>query len=649
MTIDLRQKIYILLKAMVLPKVRNDNDIMNVLSVIWKVYQQKATGEDYRYKVLGDEIEKHYVMNDDWVDDKLFLGVLHVLDDEEKFISFVEQVSRMVQSDSSFEIYLSELSKILAEENLVLNEAKDEHGYPVYRIEKKDGPSRVIRNARKFYVCESHVSNGVYFYEDSIKWPSDDDCLVLTFDYNWNDYSYKTRYRLYYWKDGKGTPIGEVKIMKKGSPDTSEHLPNEFTALGNDFCSLGCSPQYYRSLAQVFGDDAHIILDQLCDVAFYESIYKKFERDGVFRISLIRENESEKARREGRYIVYGRDLEDAYSFSYHYQLPYKGEDVDIDFNYKPSGEDYERIIGLIGENGVGKTTLIKEILNSLINNDNKNFTRVRPLFSSVLMISYSPFDHYPIESDDNPFFINYEYSGLMKGEETMYTTKEQVEILIKNIKIIYRRKQKYYTRWLGFVDQVITATKLEALLTPNDDDIDVNEEGLLELCVNASSGETMFLYSISAIMAKIRSDSLIIMDEPEQHLHPSAVTALMHSVYKILTLYDSYALISTHSPYVIRELVSPNVLIFNRFGNELSVNRIGIESFGEDVSVLSDVVFGNMSEEKRYEKFIEDVVIANGYDYDSSVSALQKGPNTLSLNAKLLIRTIINSKQNEAS
>ena len=56
-----------------------------------------------------------------------------------------------------------------------------------------------------------------------------------------------------------------------------------------------------------------------------------------------------------------------------------------------------------------------------------------------------------------------------------------------------------------------------------------------------------------------------------------------------------------------------------------------------------------MSEEKRYERFIEDVVKANDYDYDASVSALQKGPNTLSLNAKLLVRTIISRKQNETS
>lgn len=52
MTEELRQKIYELLKARVLPIVRYDNDLMNVLSAIWNVYQQKSTGDDYRYKVL---------------------------------------------------------------------------------------------------------------------------------------------------------------------------------------------------------------------------------------------------------------------------------------------------------------------------------------------------------------------------------------------------------------------------------------------------------------------------------------------------------------------------------------------------------------------------------------------------------------------
>lgn len=651
MDIELRHKIYDLLKVYVLPKVRYDNDLMNILSLVWNVYQLKATGEDDRYKVLGDEIEKHYIMNDDWVDDKLFVGILKIFDYEDKFIQFVEQVIAMFRTDESYSKFKGELSALFDGENLVLCEEQDNHGRFLFRIGEKGRASEFPKDALKFYVCNSNVYNAVSFYEKDIEWPEDKNCFVLTFDYGWNDYNYKTRYRLHYVKDGNPTAIDEIKIMKRGATDTSEQLPNQFVALDEDFCSLGCSPMYYRRMKALFGNDAHVVLNQLRDVAFYESIYKLFEDDGIFRTSLIRDNITERARREGRYYVYGRNMDEAYSFSYRYELPYPGEDVEIDFNYKYAGQDFERIIGLIGENGVGKTSLIKKILDSLIYNENRNFAGLRPLFSSVLMISYSPFDHYPLASDDDKkFFINYEYSGLMKDKEEMFTTRDQVGILAKNIERIYSRKFNFYSIWQKLVNKVIPIEKFDTIIEIEDpDEIRIDEGKLFDLCDKASSGETMFLYSISAIMAKIRNDSLIIMDEPEQHLHPRAVTALMHSVYKILKMYDSYALISTHSPYVIRELVSPNVLIFKRFENELAVKRIGIESFGEDVSVLSDIVFGNMSEKKRYEKFVEDVVEKNKYNYEASIKALQTGPNALSLNVKLLVRTIINKRRNETS
>lgn len=644
MTVELQHKIYDLLKAYALPKLRYDNDLMNVLSGIWDVYQRKATGEDYRYKVLGDEIEKHYIMNDDWADDKLFVGILKVFDNEVQFVSFTEQMTTMLRGDEGFDKYKADLSAVLDKENLELHEDQGE-----YKIVQKGVVYEVPKGALTFYVCDSDVTNAVRFFEKDVKWPQDEHCFVLTFDFLWNDYSYYTRYRLYYVKNGVPTDVGEVKIMKRGTSNTSEQLPKQFVALDQEYCSLGMSPSYYRRMRSLFGNDARIVLSQLRDTAFYEAIYKEFEDDSEYKTSLLRDNDSERARREGRYCVYGRDMDDAYAFKYNYKLPYPGEDVEITFNYKYNGQDYERIVGIIGENGVGKTSLIKQILHSLVTDDNSNFTTPRPLFSSVLMISYSPFDLYRIDTQGKPPFINYEYSGLMKDKELMFSVEDQVNTLEENIKTIYRRRYSFAKKWEELINKVIPQESVTKYITEGDgNDVEVNKEGLLNLCMNASSGETMYLYSISAIMAKIRSDSLIIMDEPEQHLHPRAITSLMHSLYNILEEYESYGLISTHSPYVIRELVSPNVMIFKRHENELSVKRIGIESFGEDVSVLSDIVFGNMSEQKRYEAFILEVVEKNNYDYEASVRELQKGPNPLSLNAKLLVRTFIENREDEA-
>lgn len=38
-------------------KLRGDTSLLNIISTHWGIYQMPSTGDDYRYKVLGDEIE----------------------------------------------------------------------------------------------------------------------------------------------------------------------------------------------------------------------------------------------------------------------------------------------------------------------------------------------------------------------------------------------------------------------------------------------------------------------------------------------------------------------------------------------------------------------------------------------------------------
>ena len=642
-----KEKIYALLKDTALPVLKNSRDFMNILSSIWDVYSMKSTGEDYRYSILGNEIEKHYIDNDDWADDKLFLSILRIYDDDGKFDKFIEQIANIFQSDTSFPQFKTKLNSFLTYDKLCLHENRNNGDWTEYWIGPDTAGLPVSKNALTVYVCNSNIVNIVNFVEHEVQWPESPNCLVLTHDSLWNDYSYYTRYRLYLVKTGKHIELGELKIMKRLEEDTSACLPKEFIDLPMDFCSLGCSVEYYRQIKTQLGNEAQSVLAQLRDVALYESVYKQFENDPIMQTSLLRTNNSEKARREGRYHIYGRNMEDAYSFEYDFRLPYAKENIKIDFHYKYDSAPYERIIGIIGENGVGKTSLIHQLINSLVMDERQYFGGLRPLFSSVLMVSYSPFDNYSVGNSETAGIINYEYSGLLKNDEMMLTTEEQVKTLSENIKIIIKRKERFYGRWFALISQVISPEILNSIIDEKNEN--VNNTELLDLCRKASSGETMYLYSISAIMAKIRSDSLIILDEPEQHLHPKAVTALMHSIYKILMLYNSYALIATHSPYVIRELISPNVMIFKRFGNVLAVKKIGVECFGENVSLLSDVVFDTMSENKWYEGYIEEIVKKNNYDYKAALQELQPGAIELGLNAKLTIRTIINQHLNEAS
>lgn len=120
----------------------------------------------------------------------------------------------------------------------------------------------------------------------------------------------------------------------------------------------------------------------------------------------------------------------------------------------------------------------------------------------------------------------------------------------------------------------------------------------------------------------------------------------MRGIYDVLEQFESYAIVATHSPLVIREMVSDNIYTFKRDEDMLSVSKIGIECFGEDVSVLSNVVFKNMADEKKYERFIEDAAKKNNYDYDTIVDALKGEHNELGIGVRLQILSIIDRHRN---
>lgn len=91
-----------------------------MISSIWDVYQKPSTGEDHRYSVLGDEIDKHYFMNDDWTRDKLYLSVLHILDDDERLQRFVEGMVNVAQLGEGNDT-IKEINQVLEEDGLIIS------------------------------------------------------------------------------------------------------------------------------------------------------------------------------------------------------------------------------------------------------------------------------------------------------------------------------------------------------------------------------------------------------------------------------------------------------------------------------------------------------------------------------------------------
>lgn len=640
MNAETKRKLYEIIKRMD-DELRFNHDVLTLISSIWNVYQMPATGEDRRYSVLGDEIDKHYFMNDDWPQDKLYLSVLHILDDEEHLLRFVEGIVNIAQIGEGNDT-IKEIYQVLEEGGLIIIR----NGYS-WEIKAIDPNERYERDeSLPFVRCKSTITDHVFFIERYIELPADDKCFVVTFNDQWNDYFVNyTWFRLYF-KDGDSlTSIGSLKIMSLSNANTGKVLPERFFQLGPEFCSLGCNVEYYVKMKELFGERAYIYLGELRDAALYGGIRDRFEDKDAFRRSLIRYNDAERALRMGRYYTFERDIKTAFSFCYHYEPAYDKEKlmpVDIDFDFQYECEPYHRMIGLIGENGVGKSTLLDNIVESFIGKDKKSFVGLPPVMSKVIAISYSPFDKFPPKHEDNT--IEYHYCGLLKSPTELFSQNEQIDTFKKNLEMIARRgsSDELKEKWLKIMAAVVDERIVSSFFEGDDHaNVKLNDECINEFCKNMSSGESIYVYSLTEIMANIRLDTLLLFDEPEQHLHPHGITTLMRAIYDVLEQFESYAIIATHSPLVIREMLSDNVYTFERNEDFLSVAKIGMECFGEDVSVLSDVVFKNMADNKKYECFIEDVAKRNDYDYEAIVNEIKGKHNNLGMGVRLLILSVI--------
>ena len=291
------------------------------------------------------------------------------------------------------------------------------------------------------------------------------------------------------------------------------------------------------------------VLRYLRDVAVDVNIREKFENLDAYKVSLLRDYSSEKTLKEARLILEERVLRDAFSFDYRFTMPYNQQikaqwHIDIDYNPKP----FKRIFGLIGENGVGKTSMLRRFTKDFMAKENKGF-HTKPLFNSLTVIGSVVSDKYLAFQPNN--VVPYIYYHLDQNQENVQTEPYSEKRYILNEDIL---------------------------------------KSFLELL---SSGQLHIFTMATFLIADMHLSSLVIIDEPEVHLHPSSIIEFMYFLYTLLQIFDSYAIIATHSPLIIREMLNTNVYKIIRTKEDIPmVSRIDFDTFGEDIAVLYNKIFG---------------------------------------------------------
>ncbi|MGZ4160887.1 MAG: AAA family ATPase, partial [Neobacillus sp.] len=244
--------------------------------------------------------------------------------------------------------------------------------------------------------------------------------------------------------------------------------------------------------------------------------------------------------------------------------------------------------------------------------------------------------------------FNYVHCGFTNSGGHLKTREEFEKQFLVTWATIHQngRLKRWHQVLRNFMDNDIIS-KLNIINFKDDKGLDrwrVNSEGYHEIKKILSSGQNILLYIISEITANLRYDSLVLYDEPETHLHPNAITQLISSVHGLIEEFESFCIIATHSPLVIRELPSKSVFIIEKFENTPTVRKIGLESFGGNLGTLTEDVFGNREITKTHELIVEDLV-QQKYTYDQIIEILQTEDIPVNLNVRLYAKSLLKERQ----
>lgn len=620
--------------------IKQTSRILDFIAKIWDIDLMPST--DHRYQTMRGDIQQHYINNTDWDEHYMFSEVLGLYNDAEKFQRLIEWIPSTEFQDN--ERLISSLVELINSYLIPYKQrlvAKKQQGATIYEVKSNvEVDSSIPENTIPFFVDRN--SNRQGSHEPPSQYPA----FVLAAD-NWDDFGVKSLFRLFFYQSSEQERrlIGAVKIIvrsiEQDSPNvtTTEHLEAEFVSLSNEFCSLGQDQKYYENIKQFFPDQYRSILWALRDCAVFPFIEDDFEKDFSFERSLLRNNEAERLLREAKYLIEGIKITNKESFVYHFQPPFSDSETLLDVEFDCHSLLPSRLLAIVGRNGVGKTQLMSRLPIELAQKKQESFEPQLPLFSKVISVSTSLYDHcyYPDKSNE----FNYEYIGLTikDGADRRIITNDEIDSKLQaSCKQVNEKGRAKSLK--NILEEILPETIVETFFQVSEGKYLLNTGVVKEVRQKLSSGESTLLYLLTSVVSTLRFDTLLLFDEPETHLHPNAITTLISALYKLLEEFQSYAIVATHSPLVIREIKSRQVRVMERFGDRSLIRKIQQETLGANISALVDEIFGNKDIPKYYRESILRLVKSDFATEEDIYQAIGTDVNSLPIGLQIFIKSL---------
>jgi predicted ATP-binding protein involved in virulence len=102
---------------------------------------------------------------------------------------------------------------------------------------------------------------------------------------------------------------------------------------------------------------------------------------------------------------------------------------------------------------------------------------------------------------------------------------------------------------------------------------------------------------------------LILFDEPENHLHPDIFSLFLNAMTLLVEKFKSYAVYSTHAPLVLQQTLARQVRVFRRIGNVPSITPLKMESFGANLTSITQEVFESASAGENFTPMLKKLLV----------------------------------------
>lgn len=493
------------------------------------------------------------------------------------------------------------------------------------------------------------------------------DCCYLVHT-KWDDwFAFETMYVIYYFDcNSVRSPAFEIKIGECGlkGQDVDHYrksisrgenvcgirtptLPKEFQALPENFFSIGGGDAYYEFFGQ--SKERRIVLSALNDMAHNQVYYRRNKNEKCLSISLMRGISVDRLKNRFAKLAHGKPALTDFEFTYKYPKTRNTEVPDLLFSVSTSSNPPSNIKVVIGRNGVGKTHLLKCIAASIcgltmpIGEGNGRIGKVEFVKGSVYGVvyaSFSAFDSAIEGREKGP--IAFHRIGVERNENVEGMNVQPMRTLSEKFSdaLVKCRTGPFRGRWLSCLeilksDPIFAMLEGERLLDGVPSEIRRNA---IRFFNALSSGHAALMLIVSQLVCLLDEKFLVLIDEPECHLHPPLLSSFIRCLTFLLQERNAIAFIATHSPVVLQEVTRDSVWILDRRGYDVELSHPRVETFGEGLGLLLNDVFGLEMRSSGYHCLLREAVDEGGKSYRDIINSFG---GHLGLEAKAILRVML--------